>query len=283
MPSQAASDGREGAEPHQGGGDGRACGGGQFAQRRACLGAGIDHAAADIEQWPSRVGDQRHRLADARGVSVQLGRIGVAEADLAGALIAAGGELHVLGNVDQHRPRAAALGDVEGLVQGAGQVGHVAHQDVVLGGRSGDADGVALLEGVGADQVGGHLAGEDHERHRVHQRIDDAGHRIGGPGAGSDEHHARLARGPRIALGRMHRALLVAHEHVAQPRLMVQRVVDRQDRAAGIAEQRLDALIDQRPHDDLRAGHRGGGGGGVRDDGGVHRGRTGWWEVRGFG
>jgi hypothetical protein len=44
----------------------------------------------------------------------------------------------------------------------------------------------------------------------------------------------------------VHRRLLVAHQHVAQPRLAVQRVVERQCRAAGIAEDRVDAAFDQR-------------------------------------
>ena len=52
----------------------------------------------------------------------------------------------------------------------------------------------------------------------------------------------------------MHRALFVAHQHVAQPGLLVEGVVDRQDRPAGIAEQDLHALVDERAHDDLRAG-----------------------------
>ena len=34
---------------------------------------------------------------------------------------------------------------------------------------------VAFLEGVGADQVGGHLARQHHQRNGIHQRIGQAG------------------------------------------------------------------------------------------------------------
>ena len=63
------------------------------------------------------------------------------------------------------------------------------------------------------------------------------GDRVGGAGAGGHEHDADLAGGAGIALGRMHRALLVAHEDVLHLVLVEERVVDRQHRAAGIAEE----------------------------------------------
>ena len=69
-----------------------------------------------------------------------------------------------------------------------------------------------------------------------------------------------LAGGAGVALGGVGRALLVAHQDVVQPRLVEQRVVDRQHRAAGIAEQVGDALVDQGADHDLGAGHDLGGG-----------------------
>jgi hypothetical protein len=55
----------------------------------------------------------------------------------------------------------------------------------------------------------------------------------------------------------MHRPLLVAHQDVADRVLLEDRVVDRQHRAAGIAEYHVDVLLDQRPEHDLRAVHGG--------------------------
>ena len=63
------------------------------------------------------------------------------------------------------------------------------------------------------------------------------------PGPGGHQHAADLAGRARIALGRVHRALLVAHQDVLDLVLLEQRVVDRQHRAARIAEQVLDALV----------------------------------------
>ena len=113
----------------------------------------------------------------------------------------------------------------------------------------------------------------------VHQGVDDAGDGVGGAGAGGHQHHARLAGGAGVALGGVGRALLVAHQDVAQARLVEQGVVDRQHRAAGIAEQVGHALVDQGAHDDLRAGQDLGGGGGLGGfDGGMggHEGGFGW-------
>ena len=75
------------------------------------------------------------------------------------------------------------------------------------------------------------------------------------PGPAGHQHDADLAGRARIALGGMHRALLVAHQDVAQPVLLEERVVDRQDGAAGIAENDINALIDQGFDDHFRSRH----------------------------
>ena len=55
----------------------------------------------------------------------------------------------------------------------------------------------------------------------------------------------------------MDRALLVADEDVLQPILLKQLVIDRQHRAAGIAENVLDALVGESLEHNLGACHRG--------------------------
>jgi hypothetical protein len=66
---------------------------------------------------------------------------------------------------------------------------------------------------------------------------------------------ADLAGRAGIAFGRMDRALLVADEDVLDLVLLEDRVIDRQHRAAGIAEQMFDALILKRADDHFGAGH----------------------------
>ena len=136
-----------------------------------------------------------------------------------------------------------------------GRSADVLHEVVVLGAGPGDADRVGLLEGVVADQVRRHLAGEADDRHAIHQRVGEAGDGVGGAGAGGHQHHADLAGRAGIALGGVHGALLVADQDVAQRVLLEDRVIDRQDGAAGIAEDMLDALVDQGPEHHLRADH----------------------------
>ncbi len=103
--------------------------------------------------------------------------------------------------------------------------------------------------------MGGDLAGQHHQRNGVHQSVDDAGDGVGRAGAGSDQHHAGPAGGAGVPLGRMGRALFVADQHVAQLVLVEQGVVDRQHRAARIAEDHLDALVLEGAHDHFGAGH----------------------------
>jgi len=149
-------------------------------------------------------------------------------------------------------------------------------QIVVLGARAGDADGVRLLEGVGADQMGRDLAGQDHQGDGIHQGVDDRGDGVGRAGARRRQHHAGLAGGAGVALRRVARALLVARQHVTQARLMKEGVIDRQHRAARIAEQVGYPLIHQGADDDLGAREHfdrvfgGRSGGLLRLGGGVH-------------
>ncbi len=128
-------------------------------------------------------------------------------------------------------------------------------QIIVFGARPRDADGVAFLEGVVADQMRRHLPGEDDDRDRVAQRVGEAGDGIGGARSRGDEDGADLAGRARIAFGGVHRALLVPHQDVLHLVLLKQGVVDRQHRAAGIAEQVLDTLIGERRYHHFRAGH----------------------------
>ncbi len=247
--------GRESAEPHQGRGDGKAGELDQFAQMLRRGRAGIDDAAAGIEQRP--LGGRHHldRLPDLVGIALEP-RLVALVLKLLRLRVGALGELDVFWDIDHDRTGPAARRDVKRLVQRARQVVDIFHQIIVLGARPRDADGVAFLERVVADQMGRHLPGDDDQRDRVAQRIGQAGDRVGRARARRHQHAADLAGRARIAFGGVHRALLVAHQDVADAVLRLeQRVVDRQHRAAGIAEDVLHALIGERLDHHFGAGH----------------------------
>ena len=245
---------RIGAEPHQRRCDRITGEPHEFAQQVARHRAGIDDAAAGVEQRTLGSGDHLDRGFDFVRIALQLRPIGLV-LDILRPLIHAFCELNILRNIDHHRTGPAVGRDVESFVQHARQVFDILHQIIVLGAGARDADGVAFLEGIVADQVRRHLSGDADDRNRIHQRVGQAGHRIGGAGAGGHQHAADLAGGARIAFRRMHRALLVADEDVLDVLLLEQFIIDRQHRAAGIAEEVLHALIAQGFDHHFRAAH----------------------------
>ncbi len=246
---------RIGTQAHQRGGDREAGDLDQLAQELGRLGAGIDHAAAAVDHGALGVGEQRHGLADLRRVALHARRVGAVHVRLARRMIGAGRELHVLGHVDEHRAGTAGGRDIEGLVQHLGEIVDVAHQPVVLGAGPRDADRVALLERVVADQMRRHLAGDADQRDRVHQRVGQRRHHVGGAGTGGHQRNARLAGRARIALGGVARALLVADQDVLDLALLEDLVIDRKHGATGIAENVGHAMIDERANDHRGAGH----------------------------
>ena len=100
-----------------------------------------------------------------------------------------------------------------------------------------------------------HLAGDDDHRNGIQQRIGQRRHDIGRARAGGDERNARLAGRAGIAFCGVASTLLVAHQDVAQTLGRIKRIINRQNRSARIAEKHVDAVILERAHDDLGAGH----------------------------
>ncbi len=67
-------------------------------------------------------------------------------------------------------------------MQNARQIGNAFDKVIVLGAVPRDADGVAFLEGVGANKMRGNLPGDANQRDRIHECVGEARHGIGGPG-----------------------------------------------------------------------------------------------------
>ena len=142
--------------------------------------------------------------------------------------------------------------DVERLGDDARQVVGVADEVVVLGHRQRDAVDVDLLEGVLADQGAGHVAGDRDHRHRVEERRADPGDEVRRARAGGAHAHADPTGDAGVAVGRVGAALLVADEDVAELGVVAEDVVERQDHAAGVAEEDVDALAEERLAEDVR-------------------------------
>src|SRR5262249_35238767 len=68
------------------------------------------------------------------------------------------------------------------------------------------------------------------------------------------QHHSGLARRARIAFSGMHRALLMAYQHMDEFIVFKKGIVDRKHRSAGIAEDVLHALILERANNNFRPG-----------------------------
>ena len=89
----------------------------------------------------------------------------------------------------------------------------------------GHAQYVGFLEGVGADQAGRHLAGDDQHGNGIPVGVGNAGDQVGGTGARGGNADAQLAAGPGVAIGRQGTALFVAAQHVFHAHIVHQRVV----------------------------------------------------------
>ncbi len=124
----------------------------------------------------------------------------------------------------------------------------------MLGDRHRDAGDVGFLEGVGADQCTADLARHRHHRDRIHVGVGQRRDQVRRPRTRSRHAHSDPAGGVCVSAGGMSRALLVAHQDVAQLLRVEKRVVDRQHGSAGDAEDDVDVEFLQRPDHCLRAG-----------------------------
>ena len=151
----------------------------------------------------------------------------------------------VLGDVDVDGSWASGPGDMEGLGEDPRQVVGVPDEVVVLRHRQRDAVDVDLLEGVLSEEGPGHVAGDRDHRDRVEEGCADSGHEVRGARTRGAHAHADPSGHAGVAIGGVGTALLVANEDVPQLRIVAEDVVQRQDHAARVAEEDVDALSHQ--------------------------------------
>jgi hypothetical protein len=209
--------------------------------RTSCHRAGDDDAVTRQDHGPLGIVNQFQRLLvlfglgrQIRPISWQL-RLRRFPVEFAGRL------LRVFGDVDQHWTGPAGSRDIKCFSDRAGYFAGVSYQIIVLGDRQGHAGDVRLLECVGADQLAADLSGDADDRRRIEHGRGDSGHHVGRAWARGCDGDADVSAGARIAVGHVRRALLVAHQHVMDLAVF-QRVIRRQDCAAGIPEHVLSRL-----------------------------------------
>ena len=202
---------------------------GEFEQRLSS--ASLEHAAAHVQDGALGFENEFGGLFDHPWMTLHRGAIaGKAVDDLGvGWPVPLHAVLqHVFRNVDERWARATGGGDMERLTNGERKILGAHHQLVVLGDAAGDAHGVALLEGVGADSRCWHLTGDAHHRDRVHIGVTQWRDHVGGGRATGDHGDAGTAGHVCVALGHVAGALLVTHENVANA-AVEQRVVSGQN------------------------------------------------------
>ena len=140
--------------------------------------------------------------------------------------------LHVLGHVHDHRAGTAAGRDAEGLGDDPQQVLGGPDQEIVLGDGHGQAVGVHLLKGIGADHGQGHLAGDADDRDGVELGVGNGRQGVGRARPGGGEEDRGLARDPGHALGDEPGPLFVPGQNVFDVAALPQGVIERQIRSA---------------------------------------------------
>ncbi len=145
---------------------------------------------------------------------------------------------HVGGDIDHHWPRTPTACPVKSLGDRLGNFVNRAHQPAPLGQRQRHAEDVGLLKCIGPDQRTAHLPGDADQGNGIHLRVGNARDQIRRAGPARGHGDANFARDPGVALCRENRALLMPREDVPHSAAL-KRVVQRHDRAAGIAEHQL--------------------------------------------
>ena len=163
-------------------------------------------------------------------------------------------DLSVFRDIDHDGARPAGPCDVISPRDRSRNLGSLG--DLIVPFRDGHrhADRVGLLKRVRAEQCGGNLPRDADDRRRVEHRIGYSGDEIRRAGTGGGQTDAHLACRTGVALRRVYGALFVTRQDVVQPvGMMVQMIVDRNDLSAGITEDRIGSLGDERQQQRFRS------------------------------
>ena len=153
---------------------------------------------------------------------------------------------NILRDVDQHRTRTSGSGNAERIAHGVRQILHIAHNEIVLGDRHGDAGNVNLLKGITTDEAGADVAGDSNHRDGIHIRGSNTGYEVGRTRSARCQADAYLAGRTGVAVRCVCRALFVRGQNMSNAvAVFVKCVIDVQNRTAGITENGINSLLDK--------------------------------------
>ncbi len=231
-------------QPHQGVGHRQVERARQFSQRargttKNDATTGVHDRTLGFEQHFYRFADLTGMTTGSRIVGAQLDLLRVAVLELVGRVG------HVLGNVDHNRTGTTALRQIEGLFDDLRNVARVLDHEAVLHDRTGNANHVGFLEGIGANHVAHNLAGNNDHWDRVHVGRRNTGNGIGRTRAGRHQYHTRLAGSTGVAVCHVGSSLLVTDQNMLYVVLPENGIVDMQKGTTRVPVDIFNTLVTQ--------------------------------------
>jgi hypothetical protein len=156
-------------------------------------------------------------------------------------------------NIDKNRPRAPGARNMKCFVHHTWEVIDIFNKPVMLGDRHCNTGDVCFLEGIFTDDFGADLPGDGYHRDRVHHRIADSGDQVGCSWPGCPDTNADLTGCVGISFRHVSAALLVPDQHMLKKLAVVDFIVKRNNRAARISEDNLNALTAETLQEGFRA------------------------------
>ena len=228
------------------------------------VGSAPDHTAAADEQRPPGLGNHLHQGFNVPFVglrSLQLVAGGQGLDGAAGAVPAPRdklivdlhtGKRNIFQEIDEHRAGPAGGRHGKCLTHHVRDGLGVPDQIGGFGNRHSDAGNVHLLKGVLPQRLLRHIAGDEHNGRRVHIGGGNPGDQICGARAAGSETDPHFPGGTGIAVGGVSSPLLMGGQDMVDPILIViQLIIEIQDRSTWISENSVHLLLQQTLHDGL--------------------------------
>lgn len=203
--------------------------------------AGRDDTAADNDDWFFRLDDfvGRFRCTNEKvGIGLAVFFFGQGL-----GLIVDIREKNIARHVDEHGARSAVTREGKGLAHGRHEFFRVLDFEIMLRHGHGHIEDVRFLKRVTAHHGSIDLPRDGHDRNRIHEGRRQARDEVRRARPRRRDADADFARNARVAIGGMRGILLVSHEDFPNIGVLIKRIVERQNHAARIAKDCIDALL----------------------------------------